>query len=161
MILLKKWAKHKVKSYIYCVNQFLREKRHKKWNQECKQKQSLLFNFCNIFDLLTSRTQKIAWWPPVFKPDFYIFSFNEQLRKILKSFIDKFLLYHTSLRMCSFQGIILIWTRTYGKVFKSALVYLWNCNLALIFSCKFPAYFHNTFFKNTCGGLLLKEARKR
>ena len=82
MILFKKWAKHKVKSYIYCVNQFLREKRHKKWNQECKQKQSLLFNFCNIFDLLTSRTQKIAWWPPVFKPDFYIFSYNEQLRKI-------------------------------------------------------------------------------
>ena len=63
MILFKKWAKHKVKSYIYCVNQFLREKRHKKWNQERKEKQSLLFNFCNIFDLLTSRTQKIAWWP--------------------------------------------------------------------------------------------------
>ena len=55
-------------------NQILRAKRHKKWNQECKQKQSLLFNFCNIFNLLTSRTQKISWWPPVFKPDFYIFS---------------------------------------------------------------------------------------
>ena len=149
MILLKKWTKHEVKSYIYCVNQFLREKRYKKWNQECKKKQSLLFNFCNIFDLLTS----------VFKPDFYI-SFNEQFRKFLKSFIEKFLFYHTCLRMCSFQGIILIWTRTYGKVFKSALVYLWNCNLELVFSCKFPAYFHNNFFKNTCGGLLLKEARK-
>ena len=36
MILFKKWAKHEVKSYIYCVDQFLREKRHKKWNQECK-----------------------------------------------------------------------------------------------------------------------------
>ena len=44
MILFKKWAKHKVKSYIYYVNQFLREKRHKKRNQECKQKQYLLFN---------------------------------------------------------------------------------------------------------------------
>ena len=82
MILFKKWAKHKVKSYIYCVNQFLHEKRHKKWSQECKQKQSLLFSFCNIFDLLISRTEKIAWWPPVFKLDFYIFSYNEQLRKI-------------------------------------------------------------------------------
>ena len=82
MILFKKWAKHKVKSYIYCVNQFLREKRHKKWNQECKQKQSLLFNFCNIFDLLTSRSQKITSWPPVSKSDIYTFSFNEQLRKI-------------------------------------------------------------------------------
>ena len=38
MILFKKWAKHKVESYIYRVNQFLREKRYKKWNQEYKQK---------------------------------------------------------------------------------------------------------------------------
>ena len=49
MILFKKWAKHEVKSYIYCEDQFLREKRHKKWNQECKQKQSFLFNFCDYF----------------------------------------------------------------------------------------------------------------
>ena len=82
MILFKKWAKHKVKSYIYYVNQFLRKKRHKKLNQECKQKVSLLFNICNIFDLLASRTQKIAWWQPVFKRDFHIFYFNEKLRKI-------------------------------------------------------------------------------
>ena len=52
----------KVKSYIYCVNQFLHKKHHKKSNQECKQKQSLLFNFCNIFDLLIYGTEKIAWW---------------------------------------------------------------------------------------------------
>ena len=45
MILFKKWAKHKVKSYIYYVTQFLLKKRHKNWNQECKQKQSLFFNF--------------------------------------------------------------------------------------------------------------------
>ena len=49
MILFKNCTKHKVKSYIYGENQFLREKRHKKWNLECKQKQSLLFDFCNIF----------------------------------------------------------------------------------------------------------------
>ena len=97
MILFKKWAQHKVKSCIYCVNQFFCEKRHKKWSQECKQKQSLLFIFCNIFDLLISRTEKIAWWPPVFKSDFYIFSYNEQLRKIYRNFISTFLLYHTSL----------------------------------------------------------------
>ena len=30
MILLKKWAKHKVNLYIYSVIQFLGEKRHKK-----------------------------------------------------------------------------------------------------------------------------------
>ena len=44
-------ATHKSKSYIYCVNQFLREKRNKKSSQESKQKQSHLFNFCNIFHL--------------------------------------------------------------------------------------------------------------
>ena len=47
-------------------------------------KNKLLFNFCNIFDLLTSRTQKIAWWPPVYRPGFFIFSYNEQ--EILKKF---------------------------------------------------------------------------
>ena len=45
MILSKKWANHKVESCIYCVNQFLREKCHKRWNQKYKQKQCLLFNF--------------------------------------------------------------------------------------------------------------------
>ena len=69
MILFKKLASDKVRSYIYCANQFLHEKHHKKWNQECKQKHSLLFSFCSIFNLLTSRTPKIAWWPPVLKPD--------------------------------------------------------------------------------------------
>ena len=38
MNFLKKWAKHKVKSYTYCVNQFYRQKHHKEWNQEYKQK---------------------------------------------------------------------------------------------------------------------------
>ena len=75
----------------------MREKRHKKWSQECKQKQSLLFIFCNIFDLLISRIEKIAWWVPVFKPDFYVFSYNEQFRKIQRNSMDKFLLYHTFL----------------------------------------------------------------
>ena len=76
MFLFKNWAKHKVKSYIYCVSHFLREKHRK------KQKHSLLFNFCNNFDLWISRTEKLAWWAPCFKPDFYIFSYNEQLKKI-------------------------------------------------------------------------------
>ena len=96
--IVEKLAKHKVKLYIYSVNQFLRKKRHKNWIQECKQKQSLLFNFLNIFDLLISRAKKLVWWPPVFKPNFYIFSYTKQLRKIWRYFIDKFLLYHTSLK---------------------------------------------------------------
>ena len=106
MVLFKKWPKHKVYSYIHCVNQFLREKRHKKWNQDCKKKkQSFMFHFCNFYDLLTSRTQKIVCWSPVFKPDFYIFSYNEQLGKIWRNFIDKFLSYHTStLHFCFLGG---------------------------------------------------------
>ena len=82
MILFKKWAKHKVKSYIYCGNQFLREKHHKNETKNANKNSLFCFNFCDIFHLLTSRTQKIARWPHVFKPDFYIFSFNQQLKKI-------------------------------------------------------------------------------
>ena len=48
MILFKKCAKHQVKSYIYCENQFLREKRHKKWKQECK-KNSLFYSIFVTF----------------------------------------------------------------------------------------------------------------
>ena len=36
-------------SYICYVNRFLREMRHKKWNQEYKQNQFLFFNFFNNF----------------------------------------------------------------------------------------------------------------
>ena len=87
MIVFKKWAKHKFKSYINRANHFLRKKRHKKLNQKCKQKQSRLFDFCNIFDLLTSRTEKLAWWPLVFEPDFTIMSNSGKFKEIsLKSF---------------------------------------------------------------------------
>ena len=82
MILFKNWVKHKAKSYIYYVNRFLRKERHKNKTKNVNKNSLFLFNLCNIFDLLTSRTQKIAWWPPVFKRDFYIFSFNGQFRKI-------------------------------------------------------------------------------
>ena len=93
MILFKKWAKRpNVKLnyiYIYRVNQFLHEKRHKTWNHEYKQRQSPLFRFCNIFDLLTCRSEKLVWWPPVFKPNLYIFSYNEHLRKIFRNFNEQ------------------------------------------------------------------------
>ena len=54
-----------------------------------------MFNFCSIFDLLTSRTQKIAWRSPAFKPDFIIFSYNEKLN--LKKIHRQVFIYHTSL----------------------------------------------------------------
>ena len=46
---------------MHLLYQPLHDKRHEKRNQECKQERSLLFNFCNIFDLLTSRTERTAW----------------------------------------------------------------------------------------------------
>ena len=49
--------------------------------------------FCSIFVIFLIF---LVWWSPVFKPDFYIFSYNEQLRKIERNFIEKFLLYHTT-----------------------------------------------------------------
>ena len=61
-------------------------------------KNSLSFTFCSIFYLLTFSTEKIARWPLVFKTDFYIIFYNDQLMKILRNFIDKFLLYHTSFK---------------------------------------------------------------
>ena len=36
-----------------------------------------------------------------------------------------------------------------------ALQLYWNYTSAWVFSCKFAAYFQNTFYKNTSGGLLL------
>ena len=53
MILLQKWAKHKVKSYNYCANQFFRDKRLEKWNQEYKQKNL----FYSVFVLF------LIFWP--------------------------------------------------------------------------------------------------
>ena len=61
MILFKKSAKDKVKSYIFCANQFLSQICHKKIKPRCKQKQSRLINLCNILDFLTSTAKKIAW----------------------------------------------------------------------------------------------------
>ena len=53
MILFKKWGKHKVKSYTYCVNQFLREKRYKNETKNAN-KNSL---FCSIFVIF------LIFWP--------------------------------------------------------------------------------------------------
>ena len=37
---------------------------------------------------------------------------------------------------------------------KYEITLYWNHTLAWVFSCKFAAYFQNTFPKNTCGGLV-------
>ena len=113
MILFKKWARHKVKSYIYYVNQFLRVKPIKNEIKNVNKK-SRMFTFCNIFDLFTSRTQKIVSWPLVFKPDLHIFPYNKQLRKIWGNFIDKFLLYHTSLIFFIYKTFL--WQRVHNLI---------------------------------------------
>ena len=47
--------------------------------------------------LSISRTEKIALLPALFKPDFQLSYQKEKLRKFQRSFIDKSLLYQTSL----------------------------------------------------------------
>ena len=90
MILLKEWARHKVRSFIYCVIQFFCEKPHKKWNQECKQKQSCSFVIFLIFWPLELR-------PRVLTLFFTYFPHNERFWKVSRNFIHKFLFSHTSL----------------------------------------------------------------
>ena len=98
------------------------------------QKQSHMFNFCNIIDLLTSRTQKTAWWPPVFKSYFYIFPYNEQFRKILRNLIYKFLLYHTSLIIYSFSQILYLIFFYYSNI-RNVIIY--HLNLWFRILCHF------------------------
>ena len=84
--MFKKWAKHKFKSYIYHVNQFLRQRRHKKWNQECKQKQSRLFNFCNIFDLLTPLELRKYYGDPLFLNLIFTYFLKRTTQENLRKF---------------------------------------------------------------------------
>ena len=53
MILFKKWDEHNVKSYIYCINQSLREKNDKNEAKNVN-KNSL---FCSIFVIF------FIFWP--------------------------------------------------------------------------------------------------
>ena len=79
--MFKKWAKLRVKSN---VNQFLSKKRHKKGNQECKQKQSRFFNFSNIFGFLTSKTEKMHGESLLLNLIFTYFSIMNNSEKIFK-----------------------------------------------------------------------------
>ena len=62
MKLFKKWAKQNWIIYLLCTSVFSTRYPVK---HETKNVNKNL-NFCNILDLLTSRTQKTAWWPPDF-----------------------------------------------------------------------------------------------
>ena len=100
--MLKKSAKHKVKSYFsLCKSVFAWETKNEAKNVN---KNSIFSSiFVIIFYLLTTITWKIAWWTLVFRHNFYIFFYNEKLRKIYRSFINKFLFYHTSLEQDNFS----------------------------------------------------------
>ena len=110
----KKWVRHKVKSYIYCVNQSLRETCHKKWNQECKSKQYFLFNLCNIFDHLTFKTEKIAWWTSFFKSFFLHIFLSSTTQENLKKL-------HRQIFIVSYLGNILV-TFPIRNIFLSKLL---------------------------------------
>ena len=130
--MFKKWAKHKVKSYIYCVNQLLREKCHKKmkkwtleslaslvigetittWGKMFKRKhKSALFYVANlgtakeIVEICLKLYYSFFYNPlrtsvdQIFHEIFtYFLVMNNSVKFFyFKNFIDKFLLYHTSL----------------------------------------------------------------
>ena len=58
-------------------------------------------------------------------------------------------------KRCS-ENMQQIYRRTHKCDFSNAAVELyWNCTLAWVFSCKFAAYFRNTFNKNISGGMVL------
>ena len=96
------------------------EKRHEKLNQVCKQKQCLLLNCCNIFDLLATRTEKIAWWHLFLN---LIFTYFPIMNKSGK-FIVKFLLYHTYLKASQLQSDNTLFSKEteyfYSKEFPTA-----------------------------------------
>ena len=61
--------------------------------KNANKKQSLLFSFCNIFDVLTSRTQKIAWSPLLLNLIFTYFPIMKNLKKFdQQAFIVSYLL---------------------------------------------------------------------
>ena len=110
------------------------EKRHEKLNQVCKQKQCLLLNCCNIFDLLASRTEKIAWWHLFLN---LIFTYFPIMNKSGK-FIVKFFLYHTYLKasqkLRNYSQIIRFFQRKMNifivKNFRQPL----KCKLSIIYT---------------------------
>ena len=63
---------------------------------------------------------------PVFKTNIYTFSYNEQLRKIQRNFIDKFLLYHTSLKPNSHlpEKLFICFSESSLKMMKSAFYFI-------------------------------------
>ena len=83
MILFKKRAKHKVKSYIYCIVWASFRARNVIKNETKKVNKTVSFaQFPWFFLSWDLKTQKIASRPPVFNLDLHIFSYNKQSMKI-------------------------------------------------------------------------------
>ena len=60
-----------------------------------------------------------------------------------------------------FISINMRFTGTMAKVYRALMEWFhWNHTSAWVLSCKFAAYFQNTFLKNTSGWLLLKAWEK-
>ena len=76
------------------------EKHHKTWSQEWKQKQSLLFNFCNIFDLLISKTEKYHGEPLFLSRIFKNFPIMNNLEN-LKKFHGQVFIVSYLLELCA------------------------------------------------------------
>ena len=100
-----------------------------------------MLNCCNIFDLLASRTEKIAWWHLFLN---LIFTYFPIMNKSGK-FIVKFLLYHTYLKasqkLRNYSQIIRFFQRKMNifivKNFRQPL----KCKLSIIYIQHLHHYF--------------------
>ena len=86
----------------------------------------------------------------VFKPGFYIFSYNKQLRKILRNFINKFLLFHTSL-----NAIVIC----YQKPPYSVFIILLDLMLLYKQCIHFASYFFSICLSNNFGAIFIQNER--
>ena len=92
----------------------------------------------------------ISMTPIVFKPGFYIFSYNKQLRKIIRNFINKFLLFHTSLN----ASVI-----CYQKLPYSAFIILLDLMLLYKQCIHFASYFFSICLSNNFGAIFIQNER--
>ena len=118
--------------------------------------QSLLFSFCNIIPL-GLLCGIIVWWPPFLKPDFYIFSYIEKLRKIYKKIHRQvFILSHL-------LKTIIETIRRYNLL--SLYIYnnrrshlLWSWSKSTLSSCKTWWIWYSNQKRSKAGWVIMKDA---
>ena len=99
----------------------------------------------------------IVWWPPFFKPDFYIFSYNEKLRKIYKKIKRQvFILSHLLKRFIeTIRRYNLLSFYIYNNR-RSHL--LWSWSISTLSSCKTWWIWCSNQNSSKAGWVIMKDA---